>query len=179
MARFPVLLLLVCALIAMVFASETEVVSNASVETDVDALSEVEAEEPVFLDVEQEVDVDAEVDAEAEVDEELEATAEMSAEEEAEIDAEINAEVDAELDADVEASVDAEMEAEDAEIALLETELYPDRLPAFNPYAGFADPNSPLKQYPLKPTYPQKTAKTAGMKSKYNGPNAPKILPLV
>ena len=58
-----------------------------------------------------------------------------------------NAQALLELSADAEVEADAEADAE--------AELYPDRLPAFNPYAAFADPTSPLEQFAMAPSYPQ------------------------
>lgn len=62
---------------------------------------------------------------------------------------EMGAEADMEMGA--ETGVDAEMEAE----VEAESELYPERLPAFNPYAAYSDPHSPLERFALQPVYPQ------------------------
>jgi hypothetical protein len=157
MARLSTLFVLVCAFIAMVYASAVE-----STQTSVG-------------------DANQQAELEGDADEEMDADLDMDADEEVDMDDAEDADMGEEMDADE--GVDAD------EHALLETEMYPDRLPAFNPYAGFSSPDSSLQQYPFIPTYPNDVPAAApaaaaeapapvSPKNLFKKSPAPKIKPL-
>jgi hypothetical protein len=174
--------------------------ADADEEADADneALSGAELADQITADTEVVMDVDldslnyggleATVDAEAEAKisdamdafakQHLDAQAEAESATEGEADTESEATADAEAEANEAAFLESEAEAE----AEAESGLYPDRLPAFNPYGSYSDAESPLKNIAFEPTYPKTlpfaTVANPLAVSTAQAPATPKIQPL-